>query len=232
MGIEEFLNLDLESDTMNLDELDRMSKKAVVSLEKQRKALEKARKQQEIGGGIFGQAALPQGGRAPSDLAPLSKQDKKTEKKIARIMEKVRKAEVKQLGKKKGFLSDLFSGKSAKNLFDIGKNPVRFMSTIMKSIKILGPILTAVAIVTFIVDELIKADKFLKKFIDVADARINKFRSLQDQADVRAGLSQRIYTTASGSLDPRESYNVFGLFDKNRGEVETQYAAENISGVE
>lgn len=230
--VSEFLDIDLESDFTNLDKLDRMSKKAVVSLEKQRKALEKARKQQEIGGGIFGQAALPQGGRAPSDLAPLSKQDKKTEKKIARIMEKVRKQQVKQLGKKQGFLGQLFGGKSAKNLFDIGRNPVQFMSSIMKSIKILGPILSAVAIATFILDELIKTDKFLKKFIDVADARINKFRTLQDQANVQAGLEQRIYTTASGTLDPRESSNTFEIFNRNQGEAETQYAAQNISGVE
>lgn len=232
MPIEEILDLDLESDTMNLDKLDRLSKKAVVSLEKQRKALEKAQQQREKGGGIFGQAGLPKGGGAASDLAPLSKQDKKTEKKIARIMEKVRKAEVKQLGKKKGFLNDLFSGKSAKNLFDIGKNPVQFMGKIMKSIKILGPILTAIAIATFILDELIKADKFLKKFIDVADARIDKFRSLQEQAEVRAGKEQKIYTTASGTLDPRESYNTFEIFNKNQGEIETQYAAQNTSGVE
>jgi len=230
--VDEFFDIDLESDFTNLDKLDRMSKKAVVSLEKQRKALEKAQQQREKGGGIFGPGAIPKGAGGPKDIARLSKQDLKTEKKIARIMEKVRKAEVKQLGKRKGFLGQLFGGKSAKNLFDIGKNPVQFMSTIMKSIKILGPILTAVAIAKFIVDELIKIDKFLKKFIDVADARINKFRTLQDQANVQAGLEQRIYTSASGTLDPRESYNTFEIFNRNQGEIETQYALQNTSGVE
>jgi len=155
--VDEFFDIDLESDFTNLDKLDRMSKKAVVSLEKQRKALEKAQQQREKGGGIFAPGAIPKGGRAPGD--------------IARLSEKVRKAEVKQLGKRKGLFGQLFGGKSAKNLFDIGKNPVQFMSTIMKGIKILGPILTAVAIAKFIVDELIKIDKFLKKFIDVADNR-------------------------------------------------------------
>ncbi len=232
MPIDEFLDIDLESDFTNLDKLDRMSKKAVVSLEKQRKALEKAQQQREKGGGIFGQAGVPAGGRAPSDIGILSKADKKIEKKIARIMEKVRKEQVKQLGKKKGFFGELFGGKSAKNLFNMGKNPIGFITSIMKVVPILGGILTALAIAKFIVDELIKIDTFLKKFIDVADERINKFRTLQDQANVQAGLSQRIYTTASGTLDPRESYNTFEIFNRDQGEIETQYALQNTSGVE
>ena len=85
MPIDEFLNLDLESDTNNLDKLDRDSRKAAISLEKQRKALEKAQKIREQGG-IFGTSNLPTGGGAPRDIARLSKRDEKIAKKLRKIL--------------------------------------------------------------------------------------------------------------------------------------------------
>ena len=112
MPIDDFLDLDLESDTSNLDKLDRDSKKAAVSLEKQRKALEKAQKIREQGG-IFGQTKLPGGGGAPRDIAQLSKRDQRIERKLRKIEDKIAKDQAKQLGNKSSFLEDLLGKRTA-----------------------------------------------------------------------------------------------------------------------
>ena len=231
MPIDDFLDLDLESDTSNLDKLDRDSKKAAVSLEKQRKALEKAQKIREQGG-IFGQTKLPGGGGAPRDIAQLSKRDQRIERKLRKIEDKIAKDQAKQLGNKSSFLEDLLGKRTASNIFAMGKNPKGFIFGIAKAIPFLGGVFAAKEIADFIVDELVKLDKFLKAFIDTAEDRENKFRTLEQQARIQAGLDQQILTTASGGVDPRESYNTFLRFNQNQGEIEGKYALQNITGVE
>ncbi len=232
LPIDEVLDVSLESDTTNLDKLDRQSKKAVKSLEKQRKALEKAQKQQEIGGGIFQGGKLPTGGGGPKDIARLSKQDEKIQKKLRKIDEDIRKDQVKQLGKKSSFLEGILGKKAASNIFAMGKNPKGFFFGIAKALPFLGGVFAAKEIADFIIDELIKLDKFLKAFIDNAEDRENRTRTLEQQARLQAGLDQQIITTASGTVDPREAYNTFERFNQNQGEIETKYQLQNNSGVE
>ena len=230
MPVEEIFDLDLEADTTNLDQLDRLAAKATVSLEKKRKALEAAQRKLKEGGGAFGGPNTPSVGGAPQDLRPLSKQDKKTQKKLGRIEEKIRKDEVKQFGDKKGFLSDILGSKSAKNIFSMGKNPLGFLTGAMKSLPILGGILAAKEIAEFVIQELVKLDAFFKAFIDAIDERTNKFRDLETQARIQAGLQQDIITTSYGTVDAKESFNTFNIFETNQIEVEEKYALQNTSG--
>lgn len=230
MPVEEIMNIDLGSTTSNLDKLDKMSAKAAKQLEKQRKALEKAQQQQESGGGIFGSEILPSG-NAPSDLQKLSKKDQKIQKKLRKLEEKIRKDEVKQFGGK-SFLSEIFGAKTANNIFALGKNPASFLTGVLKVIPILGGVLAAKEIAEFIVDEIAKIDRFFKAFIDVVDQRVDRFRTLQDQAEIQAGLQQRIITTASGTTEPRYSYNTFEEFNKNQSELEERFQMTNNSGVD
>lgn len=232
MPVDEIFDLDLESDTTNLDKLDRMAAKSVRSLEKQRKALDAAQKQQEVGGGIFKTANVPTGKGGPKDIQPLSKRDQQIEKKMRKLTDKMDKDEVKNFGKKSNFLDGILGPKTAKNIIEAGKDPVKFFTGVAKAIPFLGGVFAAKQIVDFISDELVKLDAFFKKFIDRVDERINKFRDLQDQAEIQAGLQQRILTTSFGSLDPRTSYNTFHIFERNQAEIEGEYELTNTTGVE
>ncbi|KKM73092.1 hypothetical protein LCGC14_1413930, partial [marine sediment metagenome] len=184
------------------------------------------------GSGAFSGPNTPSVGGAPQDLRPLSKQDQKTQKKLGRLEEKIRKDEVKQFGDKKGFLKSILGPKTAKNLFNIGRNPIGFLTGALKSLPILGGILAAKEMAEFVIQELVKLDAFFKAFIDIIDNRTNKFRDLETQARIAAGLQQDIITTADGGVDPRQSYNTFNVFEQNQIEIEEKYTLQNTSGVD
>ncbi len=239
MPVEDFTDIDLGTDDTTFDQLDKSAAKAQKSLEKRnrelqktQKSLDKAAKVREEAGGAFPQADVPIGSGAPKDIAILSKQDAKIEKKLRKLEKKIKKDEVKQLGDKETILDKILGRTSARNLMSMGKNPKNFMFGIMKALPILGGVLAAKDIADFIIDEIVKLDKFLKVFIDEIDNRLDPFRTLLEQAFVVAGLSQRIITTASGGIDPRYSYNTFEQFNKNQADLEERFQMTNNSGVE
>ena len=102
----------------------------------------------------------------------------------------------------------------------------------MKGLPILGGVFAAKEIADFVIGELIKLDEFFKAFIDTIDERTNKFRELEDQARIQAGLEQIIITTADGSVDAKEAYNTFNIFERNQILIEEKYEIQNTSGVE
>ena len=239
MPVEDFTDIDLGTDEKTFDQLDKSAAKAQKSLEKRnrelqktQKSLENAAKVREEAGGAFPQADVPIGAGAPKDIAKLSKQDAKIEKKLRKLEEKIRKDEVKQLGDKETILDKILGRTTARNILSMGKNPKSFMFGIMKALPILGGILAAKDIADFIVDEIVKLDKFLKVFIDEVDKRVDAFRTLQLQAAVQAGLTQRIITTQAGSVDPRYSYNTVEEFNTNQKDLEERFQMTNNSGAE
>lgn len=239
MPVEDFTDIDLGTDEKTFDQLDKSAAKAQKSLEKRnrelqktQKSLENAAKVREEAGGAFPQADVPIGAGAPKDIAILSKQDAKIEKKLRKLEEKIKTDEAKQLGDKETILDKILGKTQASNLMSMAKNPKNFMFGIMKALPILGGVLAAKDIADFIIDEIVKLDKFLKVFIDEIDKRVDAFRTLQEQAEVQAGLTQRIITTASGGTDPRYSYNTFEEFNTNQAELEERFQMTNNSGVE
>ena len=246
LPVEESADINLGVDEKTFDELDRAAAKAQKSLEKRNKELGKSIKQLENAeraqtreekrlserGGIFTDKfgePLPKG---LTEKEQAEKRDKKIEKKLKKLEEKIKKDEVRQLGNKETLLDKILGRTTARNILSMGKNPKSFMFGIMKALPILGGILAAKEIAEFIVDEIAKIDRFFKAFIDEVDNRIDAFRTLQQQSDVRAGLVQRIITTASGSTDPRYSYNTFEQFNTNQIELEEKFQMTNNSGVE
>jgi len=212
MSVDKSSDIDVTGNNIKtLDDLDKAAQKAIKSLEKETKQVEKIKAKEE---------------------KIQSRQDKKIERKMARAIKRMRKQEVKNFGKKKGLLSDLFGDVGAKNLFSMGKNPKAFFMGVMKAIPFLGGVLAAKEIAEFIVDEIAKIDRFFKKFIDEVDKRVDAFRTLQQQAEVQAGLTQRIITTSSGSTEPRYSYNTFEEFNNNQVALEEKFQMINNSGVE
>ncbi len=239
MPVEDFTDIDLGTDERTFEQLDRAAAKAEKSLEKRnkelqktQKSLEKSAKVREEAGGAFPQADVPIGSGAPRDIAILSKQDAKIEKKLRKLEEKIKKDEVKQLGNKETILDKILGKTQASNLMSMAKNPKNFMFGIMKALPILGGVLAAKDIADFIIDEIVKLDKFLKVFIDEVDKRVDAFRTLQLQAEIQAGLTQRIITTAAGSTEPRYSYNTFEEFNTNQADIEERFQMTNNSGVE
>lgn len=239
MPVEDFTDIDLGTDEKTFDQLDKAAAKAQKSLEKRnkelqktQKSLDKAAKVREEAEGAFPQAKVPIGSGAPKDIAKLSKQDAKIEKKLRKLEQKIKKDEAKQLGNKETILDKILGKTQASNIMSMAKNPKNFMFGIMKALPILGGVLAAKDIADFIVDEIVKLDKFLKVFIDEIDNRLDPFRTLLEQAFVVAGLSQRIITTASGSTEPRYSYNTFEEFNTNQTDLEERFQMTNNSGVE
>ena len=245
MPVDEFADIDLGIDEKTFDQLDRAAAKAETSLKKRNRALKatiatgkKAEREQKRltgRGGIFtedGEAAVPRGAGPARDIAQLTKEDKKIEKKLDKLKGKVELDSVNQASAKNSLLAKTFGETTANNIFSIGKNPIGFIAKNLKFIPLLGGILLAKEIADFIIDEIIKIDKFLKVFIDEIDNRVDAFRTLQQQADVQAGLTQRIITTQAGTVDPRYSYNTFEEFNKNQTELEERFQMTNNSGVE
>lgn len=246
MPVEESADINLGIDEKTFDELDRAAAKAEKSLEKRNKELGKSIKKLESAerakereekrlkdrGGIFTEEfgePLPKGLTAKEQA---EKRDKKIEKKFKKLEEKIRKDEVRQLGDKETILDKIVGKRAAGDIISMGKNPKSFVFGIMKALPILGGVLAAKDIAEFIVDEIAKIDRFFKAFIDEVDNRIDAFRSLQVQAEIQAGLTQRILTTASGSTEPRYSYNTFEQFNSNQAELEEKFQMTNNSGVE
>lgn len=242
MPVEDFTNIDLGIDEKTFDQLDRAAAKAEKSLKKRNKEIQKAQKNldaaqktEDAGFGIFpGQKPLPGKGPAGDIQTPaeLSKQDKKIEKRLDKLKKQTELTSVNQASAKNSLLAKTFGETTANNIFSIGKNPVEFITKNLKIIPLLGGVLAAKEIVDFIIDELIKLDKFLKVFIDEIDNRIDAFRTLQQQADVQAGLVQRIITTAAGGIDPRYSYNTLEEFKTDPADLENRFQMTNNSGVE
>lgn len=245
MPVEDFTDINLGIDEKTFDEIDRAAAKAEVSLKKRNRALKatiatgiKAEKEQKRltgRGGIFTtekEVRVPKGAGPPRDIAQLTKQDKKIEKKLDKLKSKLELNSVNQASAKNSLLAKTLGETTANNIFSIGKNPIGFIAKNLKFIPLLGGVLVAKEIADFIIDEIIKIDKFLKVFIDEIDKRVDAFRTLQEQAEVQAGLTQRIITTQAGSVEPRYSYNTFEEFNKNQAELEEQFQMTNNSGVE
>ncbi len=235
MVFDDFMDITIELTEEDLAKLDRLAARADKKIKKLKKK-----------GGAFAQEpgdALPSGVRGSSQQpvqtqegSQLSKTDKKFERQIDKIEKKIQKNIVKNFGKtNKGIMSKIFGGDKAgtfKTLFSFGKSPGGFMMGIMKGLPILGGILAAKEIAEFIVNEIGKIDRFFKVFIDRVDTRFDQLRSAQLQAEIGAGITQLIVTTQAGNVDARESYNTFDVFNKDRLDLESQFAIRNTSGVD
>ena len=244
MPVEKTTDIDLGADEKTFDDLDKSAQKAIKALEQRDKELKKSiktaesaereQKRLESRGGIFqnleSNTSLPSG-KAPRDLAALSKEDEKFEKNIRKIQEKIKKDEIAQFGNKSSFLEEILGKQKAENIFNLVKNPVSFLTGIAKAIPFLGGVFAAKEIADFIVDELVKIDAFFKKFVDEAERRTDLVRSRIEQANISAGLTQKIITTASGGADPRTSYNTFQIFNDNQAELEGNFSISNNHGV-
>ena len=237
-------DIDLGADEKTFDQLDRSAKKAIKALEQRDRELKKSistaqqaereQKRLESRGGIFqnqeSDKPLPSG-KAPRDLTALSKEDERFEKNIRKLQEKIKKDEVAQFGNKSSFLEGILGKQTAQNIFNMGKNPIAFLTNAAKAIPWLGGVFAAKEIADFIVEELAKIDAFLKRFVDEAERRTDLVRSRIEQANISAGLTQKIITTASGGADPRSSYNTFQIFNDNQAELEGNFGLSNNSGV-
>lgn len=245
MPVEEDVDIDLGIDEKTFDQLDRAAAKAETSLKKRNRALKatiatgvKAEREQKrlLGrGGIFPEevgSGVPKGAGPPRDIAQLSKQDKKIEKRLDKLKKQTELTSINQASAKNSLLAKTLGETTANNIFSAGKNPVGFITKNLKFIPLLGGVFVAKEIAEFIIDEIVKLDKFLKVFIDEIDNRIDSFRSLQEQANIQSGISQRIITTASGSTEPRFTDNTFEQFNNNQAEHEEKFQMTNNSGSE
>ena len=245
MPVDEPLDTSLDAQGSSFAELDRKAAAAQKKLKEQQEETKKSireaekvqrqKKKNAERGGIFAETEddtpLPSSGKAPRDIAQLSKEDKKIEKRLQKLSDRVEKDTVTQFGNKSSFLEDVLGDNIAKNIFSIGKDPLGFVTGLAKAIPFLGGVFAAKEVADFIADELVKIDEFLKRFVDEAERRTDLVRSRLEQANIFAGLEQKIITTAAGSADPRAAYNTFEIFNRNQAELEANFSLSNNSGV-
>ncbi len=104
-----------------------------------------------------------------------------------------------------------------------------FINQFKSSLPIIGPI---IAVSSFFINELLKLDALSKKFLDIADTRINSFIDRQQQALLDNHLEQIIYTTKAGTSAPRDSYNSFNNYDRVLKIEGRDRDASSIGGVD
>jgi len=226
LPFDDFIDLNDDLTISDLERLDRQAAKTEKNLEKLKRK-----------GGIFAgeTSGTTTGNKAAVNFAgtePLSKQDKRFEKQFKRLEKKINKDIVKNIGKKDGIFSNVIGDSPLQNIFSFGKNPVSFMTNIAKAIPFLGGVFAAKEIAEFIIDEIVKIDRFFKKFVDVIDTRRDQLRNKQQQAEIAAGLTQVIITTESGNVEARDAYNTFNEFNNNRTKLEEDFAIRNTTGYE
>ena len=241
MPFDDFINLSDDLTSSDLDKIDRQAVRA-------EKALDRVQKKLRRKGAIFAKGQegdiLPSAkakretpnvsSSAPVSFAPgLSKEDKKIEKKFDRLQEKVRKDIVKQLSKKDGgIIQNAFGNVGADNIFSIAKNPTGFITGLAQGLPFLGGVFALKQVADFVIKEIQKLDSFFKQFVDRVDTRQNQFRDIRQQAEIAAGIRQRITTTVAGSVDARDAYNTYQIFNENQSELESDFTIRNTSGVD
>lgn len=104
-----------------------------------------------------------------------------------------------------------------------------FIRQFKSSLPVIGPI---IAVSSFFVNELLKLDALNKKFLDIANTRINAFVDRQQQALLDNHLEQIIYTTKAGTTAPRDSYNSFNNYDRVLKIEGRDRDASSIGGVD
>ena len=147
------------------------------------------------------------------------KQKEKEEKATQKQLDKLEKTEKKETDTL-DTIEEFLDGKSGANFF---------LSKFKSSLPVIGPIL---AVSSFFVNELLKLDSLAKKFLDIADTRINAFVDRQEQARLDTHLDQIIYTTKAGTSAPRDSYNSFNNYDRVLKEEGKDRDASSIGGVD
>ena len=131
---------------------------------------------------------------------------------------------------KQGTLEKVFGKQTFGNIFRFGKNPVGFITgSVTKLIPFIGTALLLTGVIAAFVS---KVDAFQKAFVDNVDARIDAFRSKEQQVNIQAGLTQLIITSASGSAEPRDAYNTFSEFNTNQSRIEADFRLRDTTGVD
>jgi len=246
MPVDESLNIGLNDAEVNLDELDRKSTKAIRELEKQQKALAKAKSELSRKGGAFTSGAekqkidrqkqtfqgfkpeeeagvMPLVGGSPG--SPITAKKSFKEDIEDEINKKVK------VGFREAFADQAGGMRGANMLFAFGKNPKGFAMGLLRTIPFIGGIVAATEFAQAIIAEIEKTDRFFKAFIPIIDNRINQLRKVEQQANIRAGNIQLIATTRAGGTEPRESYNTFNEFNQNRVKLESNFEVRDTSGV-
>ncbi len=145
------------------------------------------------------------------------KEQKETEKRLDKLKET--ESKVKDIENSE-IVEELLGSKGGANFF---------ISQFKSSLPIIGPIL---AVSSFFINELLKLDALSKKFLDIADTRINTFVNRQQQALLDNHLEQVIYTTKAGTTAPRDSYNSFNNYDRVLKVEGKDRDASSIGGVD
>jgi len=238
LPVEENIDIIIGDDEKTFADLDKAAAIAIKTLEKRNKELKKSMKtardaaREEKKGGIFAAPAdpekdLPRTGGAPFDIS-------KKKSTFVKDLEAKLSKEINQklkVGFREAFDEQAGGTGNAKFLFALGKNPLGTVRGLIQTIPFLGGIVAVADFAQAMLSEIEKIDRFFKKFIDIIDTRVNQLRNKVEQAHIRAGDTQLIITTTAGGTEPREVYNTFDEFNKNRMKLEADFAIRDKSGV-
>jgi ribosome-associated translation inhibitor RaiA len=232
LPFEDVIDLSDDISIADLEKIDRAAEQA-------EKRLEKLQRKNRKRGGIFAESTsniTDAVDKSPVNFAgtePLSRQDKRIEKRIQRLTKKVEDDVVANFGKdKEGFARRIFGDNIGQNIVSFGQNPASFIQNSVLGLAAFSGGAFVLQIADSVIKEINRLDRFFKVFVDRIDTRVDQLRSRQQQAEIAAGLTQQILTTQSGSVDARDAYNTFNEFNNNRSKLEEDYAIRNTSGYE
>lgn len=245
MPVDEFIDISLDLTDSDIAKLEKRAEKA-------EKILQKAQNDLKKKGGIFAgpdeRRALPKTLTKQEELSKLTRFSKAEGDVIkgtgkAPIQRKTLEDIVNPLIEKrvKTIIAEdpKFSEQVLGNTFGVGKvgelvsiitNPTGFIA---RFIPFIGGALLASEFMTRLVDWLSRKNGlFDKTFRPRIDDMLNPFRSAQSQAEIQGGLTQVIFTSTSGGISPRDSYNTFTQYNENRDKLENDFQIRNTMGVD
>ncbi len=109
----------------------------------------------------------------------------------------------------------------ANNILAFGKDPKSVVLGLLKGAGALALIIKAPEFAEALAAELQKKGGFLDRFFeDAIDTRFDALRDRTQQQRILAGFDQLIITQGDGTLNPRDAYNSFEIFNTNQEQIE------------
>jgi len=247
LPVNDFLDIDVEGGDLSLSDMDKQVQKSIKTLKEQEKQLKKSistaskankeQKRLDIRGGIFktptdDDRKIPKSGFSPGDLL----QDQKVKKTLNDIIDDRLKKEKTKPTEKEGIknaIKEEMGGlDGAKKIFSFGKNPIGFMTGVMRNIPFLGGVVALAEFSKAVVEAVAELDAFFKKFIsDRVDIRFNQLRKREQEVKLKTGDIQEILSLSDGDVQPRVTYNSYETFNRREILNEQAIVLNDNSGV-
>lgn len=141
-----------------------------------------------------------------------------------------------EVKEQKGILQKMMSGElgdsKAGEAVDFLKNPYgKVLQFLQTEVPIIGGLIQIEQLAEKVMQELEKKGGLLDQFFKDTIANLtDALRQKTVQASIRSGFTQLIIVTKSGSTNPRDTYNTFSQYQKDKNNLEDIFSVRNNRG--